>query len=290
MGLQFRIVYKRGQENRVADALSRRLDHHASESVILAAVSVVKLVWLEEVVQGYITDEHTQKLITALALGKEIPHFTLRDGLVRFKQRVWLGTNVELQTKVITALHASALGGHSGFPVTYRRVKALFAWPAMKSAIHQFVTQCIVCQQAKPERVKYPGLLQPLQLAAHSWQVVSMDFIEDLPKYGTQSCILVVVDTFSKYAHFIPLSHPFTALTVATAFMNNVYKLHGLPQAIVSDRDRVFTSHFWQELFKLTNTQLRMTSAYHPQFDGQTKRVNQYLETYLRCFVHACPK
>ena len=117
-----------------------------------------------------------------------------------------------------------------------------------------------------------------------------MDFIEDLPISGTQSCILVVVDTFSKYAHFIPLSHPFTALTVATAFMNNVYKLHGLPQAIVSDRDRVFTSHFWQELFKLTNTQLRMTSAYHPQFDGQTKRVNQCLKTYLRCFVHACPK
>ena len=118
------------------------------------------------------------------------------------------------------------------------------------------MTQCIVCQQAKPEQVKYPGLLQPLQLAAHSWQVVSMDFIEDLPKSGTQSCILVVVDTFSKYAHFIPIKHPFTAPTIARTVFDNVVKLHGLPKTIVFDRDKIFTSAFWKELFKLMGTQL----------------------------------
>lgn len=101
---------------------------------------------------------------------------------------------------------------------------------------------------------------------------------------------MVVVDKFSKYAHFIPLSHPFTALSVAQSYMQNVYNLHGLPAAIILDRDRIFTSDFWRELFTLAGTELRMSSAYHPQSDGQTERVNQCLEAYLRCFVQGCPK
>jgi hypothetical protein len=97
------------------------------------------------------------------------------------------------------------------------------------------------------------------------------------------------VDKFSKYSHFLPLSHPFTAFQVAQLFLNNIFKLHGQPSAIVSDRDKVFTSTIWKELFKLLDINLRMSSAYHPQMDGQTERVNQCLETYLRCFVHTCP-
>lgn len=102
--------------------------------------------------------------------------------------------------------------------------------------------------------------------------------------------ILVVVDKFSKYAHFVPLKHPFTALKVAEAFMKNIFCLHGLPLAIISDRDPIFTSAIWQELFKLSQTELRLSSSYHPQTDGQTERVNQCLEGYLRCAVHSCPK
>lgn len=86
------------------------------------------------------------------------------------------------------------------------------------------------------------------------------------------------------------MKHPYTALSVATTFMQHIFKLHGLPMAIISDRDRIFTSTLWQELFKLAQTQLRMSSSYHPQTDGQTERVNQCLETYLRCSVHACPR
>jgi len=116
-----------------------------------------------------------------------------------------------------------------------------------------------------------------------------LDFIEGLPRSGRFNCILVVVDKFSRYAHFIPLSHPFTAATVANAFVENVFKLHSMLETIVSDRDRIFNSLFWRQLFQSTGTRLNMSSSYHPQSDGQTERVNQCLEGYLRFFAHACP-
>jgi len=115
-----------------------------------------------------------------------------------------------------------------------------------------------------------------------------MDFIKGLPHSGHANCILVVVDKFSKFTHFLPLLHPLTATSVAKVFLDNNYRLHGMPSHIISDRDRIFPSSFWLELFKLAKTTLCMSLAYHPQSDGQTKRVNQCLETYLRCFVHAC--
>ena len=169
-------------------------------------------------------------------------------------------------------------------------MKRLFAWRGMKRDVKQFVSSCSVCAQAKPDRARYPSLLAPLPVPTESWEMVSMDFIEGLPRSGAANCLLVVVDRFSKFAHFIPLLHPFTAPQVAQAFLDNVYRLHGLPTHIVSDRDRVFTSLFWRELFRLAQTTLSMSSAYHPQSDGQTERVNQCLETYLRCFVHSCPR
>jgi hypothetical protein len=160
----------------------------------------------------------------------------------------------------------------------------------MRSHVKDYVGSCLICQKAKPDRSKYPGLLQSLPTPDEAWQVVSLDFIEGLPTSSKQDCILVVVDKLTRYAHFVPLSHPFTAQTVALAYFDHVFKLHGLPKAIISDRDKIFTSSFWQQLFKLAGTQLCMSTAYHPQTDGQTEQVNQCLETFLRCFTHACPK
>jgi hypothetical protein len=194
-----------------------------------------------------------------------------------------------MHNKVLVALHNSPLGGHSGFPVTYQKVKQLFVWPGLKKYVQQFVQTCSVCQQAKPDHSPYPGLLQPLPVPAGAWQNISMDFVEGLPLSRGRNCVMVIVDKFSKFSHFIPLKHQFTAASVAQVFMQEVYRLHGLPLAIVSDRNRIFTSQFWKTLFQLAGVSLNMSSAYHPQSDGQTERVNQCMETYLRCFVGACP-
>jgi len=283
IGLQYKIIYRKGADNGAADALSRCPIAH------LSTVSVCQPQWLDEVVSSYTADARAKEMLSKLALTSDaVPHFTLRDGVIRYKNRIWVGNDIGLQTKLITAVHASAVGGHSGVAVTYRRLKQLFAWTGMKSAVQSFVSACVICQQAKPDRTKLPGLLQPLPVPDHAWSVISMDFIEGLPSSGGFTCILVVVDLFSKYAHFLALKHPFTARSVAQVFLSQVYRLHGLPQAIVSDRDKVFTSNFWRELFQLAGVELRMSTAYHPQSDGQTERVNQCVETFLRCFVHAC--
>lgn len=124
---------------------------------------------------------------------------------------------------------------------------------------------CSICKQAKPEHVKYPGLLKPLDVLEAAWQVVTLDFVEGLPRSAGYNSVLVVVDKLTKYVHFIPLSHPYTAAQVAQAYFDNVFKLHSMPATLVSDRDSIFTSKFWQALFRLANTDMRMSMAYHPQ-------------------------
>jgi hypothetical protein len=116
-----------------------------------------------------------------------------------------------------------------------------------------------------------------------------MDSVEALPKSEGKDTILVVVDKVTKYAHFISLSHSFTTNTIAQLFTDNVFKLHGLPLVIITNGNRI-TSQLWQDLFKSLNVKLRFGSAYHPQTDDQSERVNQCLENYLRCMVFRCPK
>jgi len=286
LGLRYKVVYKKGGDNGVADALSRR-QHPPSDCF---ALSVATPTWCYELQNGYHADPQATKLLTTLAANPTaVPHFTLVDGLLRFKNRLWIGNNTNLQRQLIEQMHNSPIGGHSGIPATVKRLQSLFAWPQLKKQVAAFVKSCPTCQQAKPERVKYPGLLRPLETPTSAWQVISLDFVEGLPLSHGYDCILVVVDLFSKYSNYVPLKHPFTALTVAKLFMVHIYRLHGLPTAIVSDRNKIFTSHLWRELFRLAGVELRMSSAYHPQSDGQTERVNQCMETFLRCFANAAP-
>lgn len=117
-----------------------------------------------------------------------------------------------------------------------------------------------------------------------------MDFIDELPKSNGKTTIFVVVDRLSKFAHFIPISHPYTAATIAQVFFENIFKLHGMPQSVVCDTDPTFTGLFWRELFRLQGTSFNFSSSYHPQTDGQSEVVNKTVEMYLRCFSSYRPK
>lgn len=147
----------------------------------------------------------------------------------------------------------------------------------MKTHIQHYVLSCTVCQQAKLDRTASPALLQPLPIPLQPWELISMDFVDGLPQS-------------SKFSYFIPLAHPYTEAIAAQLYLQQIYKIHGLPTAIVSDYDPVFTSHFWQELFKPSGTKLRLSTINHPQTDGQTERVNHCVETFLCSFTQACPR
>lgn len=122
------------------------------------------------------------------------------------------------------------------------------------------------------------------------WQHIAMDFIEGLPQSGSYNCIVVIIYHFSGYGHFISLAHPYTAAKLASMFMDNVYKLHILPETIASDRDPVFTNKFWGDLFKSIGIELKLSTTNHPATNGATERLNQCVEMYLRWFVHSCPR
>lgn len=242
-------------------------------------------------VASYKNDSKCKDLLAQLATNPTVvPNYTLQQGVLRYNSRIVVGSETPLRAKLVSALHNSELGGHSGHRATYQRVKMLFNWPGMKQFIVDFIKQCPTCQINKPEHCKYPGLLQPLPVPDFAWCHISMDFVEGLPVSNNKDLILVVVDRFTKYSHFIALKHPITVQTVATAFMEHIFKLHGLPSVIVTDRDRIFTSQLWQSLFKKMGIKLHMSTSYHPQSDGQTERVNQCMENYLRCMAFLQPK
>jgi len=134
--------------------------------------------------------------------------------------------------------------------------------------VKKHVRECDICQKLKYETCHVDGLLQPLPIPEKPWLNVSMDFVKGLPKFESKDVVLVVMDRLTKFVHFIPLSHPYTAVKVANLYLQHVLKLHGMPASIISDRDLVFTSHFWQELMRFQGVQLAMSSSYHPQSDG----------------------
>nr|AEV42261.1 hypothetical protein [Beta vulgaris] len=285
-GYDFEIKYKTGASNRVADGLSRRGEtvaeynlmistHHPQWSELMAAIS---------------QDPDIRKLREEVQSGKApLAGFTEEQGVLKFKGRLVVPRKVAMTSRLIHEYHATPMGGHSGIFKTYQRLATEWFWKGMKQDVITFIQECAVCQQNKTSSLAPAGLLQPLPIPTLIWEDVSMDFVEGLPKSGGWDSILVVVDRLSKYGHFIGLRHPFSAATVAQVFIKEVVKLHGFPTTIVSDRDKVFMSIFWKELFKLQRTLLHRSTAYHPQLDGQTEVVNKSVEASLRCFIQGKP-
>lgn len=285
LGYNYTIEYKKGRENKAADALSRVRQFVGS----LTASSAVPL-WITEVVKSYSLDTKYRDIIAELALDAQAhPQYTYKHGILRYKNKIVIGNNTSLRQDLIQTFHKSELGGHSGERATYQRIHLLFHWSGLQQDVIAFVKACPVCQINKSEHTPYPGLLQPLPIPDFAWCHISMDFVEGLPVSENKNLILVVVDRFTKYAHFLSMKHPITVQSVARMFSDNIFKLHGLPSVIVTDRDKIFTSSLWQKLFKTLGIKLHMSTSYHPQSDGQTKRVNQCLENYLRCMAFQQP-
>lgn len=156
--------------------------------------------------------------------------------------------------------------------------------------VSDFVSVCSVCQRNKTEALHPAGLLQPLPVKSRVWSDIAMDFVESLPKVHGKSVILTVVDRFLKYVHFIALGHPYTTSSVARAFFNDIVRLHRFPESIVSDCDPVFTGNVWRDLFCRAGVQLRFSSAFHPQTDGQSEAVNKTISMYLGCTTGDRPR
>jgi len=187
-------------------------------------------------------------------------------------------------------LQLAHTAGHEGTQKTLQRLRRDFAIDHDRNVVRDFVRACATCQRNKTEALHPAGLLQPLDIPSQVWADISMDFVEGLPKVNGKNMILTVVDRFSKYAHFIPIGHPYTAASVARAFFSDIVRLHGMPASIVSDRDPVFTGHVWRDLFKMVGVQLWMSTAFHPQTDGQSEAVNKTIAMYLRCITGDRPR
>lgn len=177
-------------------------------------------------------------------------------------------------------MHRSILGGLTGFERTFKRIRNTFWWEGMAAIIKNYVDNCLCCKQMTI--IKKYGLLLPLPIPEAVRQDLSMDFITGLTIISGKSVIVVVVDRLSKFAHLGALPSSYFATGISTYFIHNIIKLHGFSRSIVSDRDKVFTGKFWKELNRLNGCKVLLSSAYHPQSDGQTEIVNKTIEHYLR--------
>ncbi|CAI7857213.1 unnamed protein product [Closterium sp. NIES-54] len=197
---------------------------------------------------------------------------------------IWVPNYAPLRQILLEEFHDVPYAGHFGSNKTLAGIARYYYWPRMAADVQQFVTSCDTCQRMKSSKQKKKtGLLQPLPVPEQPWQVVSLDFITGLPSTSRgHDSILVVIDKFSKMGHFIPTNATATAEATARLFFDRIITIHGIPATLISDRDPKFTSKFWKELMGLLGTKLAMSSAYHPQTDGQTERLNQVVEQLLR--------
>ncbi|KAG1935783.1 retrotransposable element [Pimephales promelas] len=194
-----------------------------------------------------------------------------------------------LRSSVIQWGHCSNVACHPGVSRTMFLVKQRFWWPLMSRDVRNFVLACSVFATGKTSNRPPDGLLQPLPVPSRPWSHIALDFITALPPSQGHTVVLTVVDRFSKAAHFIPLPKLPSAKETAVSVIDHVFRLHGLPTDVVSDRGPQFVSKFWREFCRLLGATVSLSSGFHPQSNGQTERANQDLERTLRCLVSKNP-
>ncbi|GKA00849.1 putative nucleotidyltransferase, ribonuclease H [Tanacetum coccineum] len=268
----FVVKHKTGVQNRAADALSRRSNLLVSMQVDVPGLDLIR--------EQLTLDPYFSIVLQDVQSGQKLD-FNIHDGFL-FKGNQLCISDTNLHLKTIKELHGEGNVGHDR---TLQLVQASYFWPTMRKEVDRYVKRCRICQVSKGTTTN-AGLYMPLPILVQPWVDISMDFVLGLPhtQWGNDS-IFVVVDRFSNMVHFIPFKKTTNAVNVAQLFFRDVYRLHGLPSSIVFDRDTRFASHCWRSLWKMVNTQLNFSSAYHPQTDGQTEVVNRSLGNLLRCLV-----
>uniref|UniRef100_A0A8C5LUM7 Gypsy retrotransposon integrase-like protein 1 n=1 Tax=Leptobrachium leishanense TaxID=445787 RepID=A0A8C5LUM7_9ANUR len=271
------ITHRPGSKNGKADALSRmnfvQLPDE-DEYILPKSCFVTRTSSIWDTIKLYSND--IKDTISHIPLQK-------KNGYVFRNNRIVVPQEARLH--VLQYFHDTTIGGHTGFHKTLEVIKRSFWWPYMKKEIRAYVHHCPTCLQTKSLHTLPQGLLQPLPIPKSPWTDISMDFITELPMSSDCNTIMVIVDRFSKMAHFIPVKSIPSATKTAHLFIKNVFSLHGLPETITTDRGTQFTSRFWSAFCKCLHRLFCISTAFHPQTNGQTERVNGVLEQYLRCFI-----
>ncbi|KAK1648970.1 hypothetical protein QYE76_066775 [Lolium multiflorum] len=270
------IKHKKGKDNVIADALSRRY-------TMLSQLDF-KIFGLETIKEQYLHDADFKDVLLNCKDGRTWNKFVLNDGFV-FRANKLCIPDSSVRLLLLQEAHGGGLMGHFGVKKTEDVLAAHFFWPRMRRDVERFVARCTTCQKAK-SRLNPHGLYMPLPVPSVPWEDISMDFVLGLPRTQKgRDSIFVVVDRFSKMAHFIPCHKTDDATHVADLFFREIVRLHGVPNTIVSDRDTKFLSHFWRCLWAKLGTKLLFSTTCHPQTDGQTEVVNRTLSTMLRAVL-----
>lgn len=248
--------------------------------------------WLKDLLEkAYEEDPLPSSVLHALDRGDDRhPDITLslcsrRSGYLFYEGRLYIPDLDDLKAELMKECHENPVAGHPGRTKTYELMRRSYYWPDMSRQVARWVKNCDTCRRTTPSREGQQGVLRQLEAPDRAWKHISMDFITHLPESNGFDAILVVVDRLTKFRHFIPCKGTANAEEVARLFRDNVWRSHGLPETIVSDRGPQFISAFWSHLNKILRTRALLSTAHHPQTDGQTERMNAILEQYLRAYV-----